>query len=106
MAPACSAFPRMEFYDGKGLKDSVEVKRDNAVRKVMREFSTGLGVVGHNGEGSESFIINVARSYLRVELDGTSLINYINTDVIIELIDRLILTKVIKTSTIKIFTYY
>ena len=61
MSPACSAFPRMEFYDGEGLKDSVEVKRDNAIRKAVREVSIGLGVVGDNGEGSGYFVTNVAR---------------------------------------------
>lgn len=32
MAPALSAFPRVQFYDGKGLKDSEKVKSDNVVR--------------------------------------------------------------------------
>ena len=31
MAPASSAFPRVQFYDGKGLKDSEKVKSDNVV---------------------------------------------------------------------------
>ena len=106
MAPACSAFPRMEFYDDKGLKDSAEVKIDNAIRKAVREVSIGLGVVGENGEGSEYFVTNVARGCSRVEVNGTSLVNHANADVIMDLIDRLLRTIVVKAAMIKILTYY
>lgn len=63
MAPACSKFPRMEFFDGKGLKDSDEV-------------------------------------------NGTSLVNHANAGVVVDMIDRLILTKVVKAGMIKVLTYY
>ena len=61
MAPACSTFPRMEFYDGKGLEDSDEV-------------------------------------------NGTSLVNHANADVVVDMIDRLILTKVVKAAKIEVLT--
>ena len=105
-APACSAFPRTQFYDDKGLKDSDLVKRDNVVRKAVREVSLGLGVVGENGQGSEYFVTNVARGCSRVELNGTSLVNYANADTIIDIIERLILTTVVTARMIKILTYY
>ena len=63
MAPACSKFPRMEFYDGKGLKDSDEV-------------------------------------------NGTSLVIHANGDSIVDMIDRLILTKGVRAARIKVLTYY
>lgn len=30
IVPACSRFPRAQFYDGKGLEDSETVLQDNA----------------------------------------------------------------------------
>ena len=38
-APALSAFPRAQFYDGKGLKDSEKVKADNNVREAIRNWT-------------------------------------------------------------------
>ena len=43
---------------------------------------------------------------LRVELNGTSLVNHANADIITSMIDRFVKTEVIKVSMIKILTYY
>ena len=106
MAPALSKFPRDQFYDNKGLKDADIVKQDNDVRRAVRKVSLELGVKGKNGEGSEFFFANVSHGCSRVEVNGTSLVNHANVEAIIDLIDRLILTKVVKAAMIKVLTYY
>ncbi|KAF6220856.1 hypothetical protein HO133_002536 [Letharia lupina] len=106
MCPACSAFPRWQFYDNQGLKDSAVMKEDNDVRKAMREITLGMGVKGDNGQGSEYVVTNVANGCSRVELNGTSLVNYANADVIVGMIDRFLMSGTIKASMIKILTYY
>ena len=43
---------------------------------------------------------------MAVEVNGTSLVNHANADAIVDTIDRLILTRVVKTAWIKVLTYY
>ncbi len=106
MAPQCSQFPRWQFYDNKGLKDSDMVKEDNEVRQAVRGYTHGLGVQGPHQTGSEYMVLDVANGCSRVELNGTSLVNHANADVIIGIIDALILTGEVKASMIKVLTYY
>lgn len=106
MAAACSAFPRSQFYDGLGLKDSDAVKVDNDVRRTVRKWSRGLGVEGDNKEGSEYIVTNVAHGCSRVELNGTSLANHANADVIVRMVGELIKTQVVTASMVKILSYY
>ena len=106
MCPACSAFPRTQFYDDKGLKDSEAVKEDNSVRKAVREMTKALRVDGDRGEGTEYVVTNVPNGCSRVELNGTSLVNHANADVVIKMIDRFIKGAVIKASGIKVLSYY
>ena len=106
MSPACSSFPREQFYDGKGLKDSAEVTIDNEIRETMRATTLRLNVTGDKGQGSEYVVTDVKNGCSRVELNGTSLVNYANADCIINMITRFLLTRVIKASMIKVLVYY
>lgn len=108
ICPAVSMFPRKQFYDDQGLKDSEQVKVDNEVRKMMGTITLEGGVPGDNGVGTEYVVTNVAHGCLRVELNGTSLVNYANADVIIKMIDRLITksSDIIQASMIKILINY
>ena len=106
MAPACSKFPRAQFYDDQGLKDSDTVQEDNEVRQTIRALSLELDVKGDNGEGSEYFVRNVPNGCSRVEVHGTSLVNHANVDAIINLIERLLKTGTVKAGMIKVLTYY
>ena len=49
LSPACSSFPRTQFYDGQGLKDSDVVKQDNQVRQAVRESFLAAGAPGKDG---------------------------------------------------------
>ncbi|KAL9071325.1 MAG: hypothetical protein Q9161_004341 [Pseudevernia consocians] len=106
MSPACSRYPRQEFYDDEGLKDSAEVKQDNTVRRTVRELTLGLPVTGDNGVGTEYLVNNVSQGCSQVELNGTSLVNHTNADVIIRMIERFLKTEVIMAAMIKVLTYY
>ena len=106
MSPACSRFPRQVFYDDEGLKDSDEVKQDNEVRRAVRELTLGLGVRGDNGVGTEYLVNNVSHGCSRVELNGTSLVNWANANVIIRMIERFLKTGKIMAAMIKVLTYY
>lgn len=106
MCPANSSFPREQFYDGKGLKDSDVVKVDNEVRKAIRKITLAKEVLGDNGEGSEYVVTDVPNGVSRAELNGTSLVNHANVDVIIKMIDRFIQDGTIKGKMIKILCYY
>ena len=106
MCPANSSFPREQFYDGKGLKDSDDVKVDNEVRTAIRKITLAKGVLGDNGEGSEYVVTDVPNGVLRAELNGTSLVNHANVDVIIRIVDRFIKDGTIKGKMIKILCYY
>ena len=106
MCPACSAFPRWQFYDNAGLHDSDEVKEDNDVRKAIRKMTRAANVGGDNGQGSEYVVTNVANGCSRVELNGTSLVNYANADSILRLVDRFLTEGTIKARMIKILSYY
>ena len=46
MCPACSSFPRKQFYDDNGLKDSATIKKDNVHRQAMRQLSLNCGQDG------------------------------------------------------------
>ena len=46
MCPACSSFPRKQFYDDKGLKDSAMVKKDTVDRQAVRQLSLNRGQDG------------------------------------------------------------
>lgn len=106
MCPACSLFPRWQFYDNQGLKDSAAMKEDNEVRKAMREITLSMGIKGDKGQGSEYVVTNVPNGCSQVELNGTSLVNHANADVIIRMIDRFLNSGTIKASMIKILSYY
>ena len=106
MAPACSNFPRAQFYDGKGLKDSELVTEDNPIRITVRDFFLRRGVNGDHDKGSEYVVIDVPNGCSRVELNGNSLVNHANADVILEMIETLMGTKKIGPSDIKVLCYY
>lgn len=107
MAPALSAFPRAQFYDGNGLKDSQKVMVDNDVRKVIRDWSfTGLGARGANGKGTEYLMVDVPYGCSRLEPNGTSLVNYANAIVVINIIDRLLTWEAITPKMFKVLCYY
>ena len=106
MCPACSKFPRDQFYDGKGLKDSELVKVDNEVRQYMRNLSKASGAIGDKNEGTEYLVYDVPNGCSRVELNGTSLVNHANADVIVGMIGQFLEEGAIKASMIKILAYY
>lgn len=106
MSPACSAFPRWQFYDNQGLLDSDKVQEDNDVRKAVRKITKAAGVSGDRGEGSEYVVTNITSGCSRVELNGTSLVNFANAESILKLIDRFFNEGTIKASMVKILTYY
>ena len=106
MSPACSRFPRQQFYDGEGLKDSDEVKQDNEVRKTIRQITFDKGIKGDNGVGTEYFVNSIRNGCSRIELNGTSLVNYANADSILKMVEHFLKTKVIEAAMIKILTYY
>ena len=106
MVPSCSKFPRVQFYDDKGLKDSEMVKEDNPVRQTLRNMTKDLGVKGEKGEGTEYLVCDVPNGCSRVELHGILLVNHANADVIISMIERLLKAGTITAHIIKILTYY
>ena len=106
MCPANSRFPRHQFYDGEGLKDSQLVKEDNDVRQAMRRMTKESGVDGDNKEGSEYVLTNVPNGCSRVEHNGTSLVNHANADVILNMIARFLAEGTIKAKMIKVLSYY
>ena len=67
MAPACSRFPRAQFYDGKGLEDSETVLQDNAGWKSDPQVHEEDHVQGDN-DGSEYVVTDVINGYSRVDL--------------------------------------
>ena len=106
MCPANSRFPRHQFYDGEGLKDSQLVKEDNDVRQAMRRMTKESGVDGDNKEGSEYVLTNVPNGCSRVEHNGTSLVNHANADVILNMIARFLAEGTIKAKMNKVLSYY
>ena len=106
MCPALFIFPRQQFYDGQGLKDSQSVLQDNPVREAMRKMTKEAGALGDLGDGTEYLVMDVANGCSRVEINGTSLVNHANATVIIDTIDRLIRTEGITAAMIKILCYY
>ena len=106
MCPSCSLFPRKQFYDNKGLKDSPMIKKDNDIRKAMRQYTLDLGARGDKGQGTEYVITDVPNGCSRVELNGMSLVNHANADVIVQIIVRLLKGGVITANMITILSYY
>lgn len=106
MCPALSNFPRWQFYDNTGLKNSDEVKVDNDVRQAMRKMTKDIGIDGDNKQGSEYVLTNVPNGFSRVEHNGTSLVNHANADVILRMIGRFLKEGTIKASMIKVLPYY
>lgn len=106
MCPANSSFPREQFYDGKGLKDSDVVKVDNEVQTAIRKITFAKKVLEDNGEGSEYVVTDVPNGVSRAKLNGTSLVNHANVNDIIRIIDRFIKDGTIKGKMIKILCYY
>ena len=107
MAPALSQFPRAQFYDGKGLKDSQKVKSDNDVRETIRGWTLQIpDVHGYKGKGTEYLVVDIPYGCSRQEPNGTSLVNYANATVVIIIIERLLKEKAIKPSMFKVLCYY
>lgn len=106
MAPSCSKFPRLQFYDGKGLKDSTNVLEDNEVRKAVRKLFLDEGVKGDNNKGSEYVLVDVIKGCSRVEHNGTSLVNHANADAVVRLVGAMIKDDKISADDIKIISYY
>ena len=106
MNPACSRFPREQFYDNKSLLDADVVETDNVVRQAIRQIFHDLGVTGDSGQGSEYVVVNVHNGCSRVEHNGTALVNHANADVIIRILETLLETKVIEPSMIEVLCYY
>ena len=106
MCPACSKFPRDQFYDGKGLKDSELVKGDNEVRQYMRNLTKASGAIGDKNQGTEYVVYDVPNGTSRVELNATSLVNHANADVIVGMIGQFLQEGTITARMIKILTYY
>ncbi len=107
MAPALSAFPRAQFYDEKGLKDSQKVRADNNVRAAIRNWTlNGLGVRGPNNKGTEYLVVDVPYGCSRQEPHGTSLVNHANAIVVIDIIKRLLTVEGIEPKMFKVLCYY
>ena len=106
MAPSISKFPRVQFYDGKGLKDSWYVQQDNAVRKAVHKLFLSYGVKGDNNNGSEYVVVDVPKGCSLVEQNGTSLVNHANADIVVDIVENMITTCVVSPSDLKIISYY
>ena len=107
MAPALSAFPRAQFYERSGLKDSQKVMVDNNVREAIRGWTlNGLNTQGSEGKGTEYLVVDIPYGCSRLEPNGTSLVNYANALVVINIIDRLLTYNAIKPKMFKVLCYY
>lgn len=126
MCPGISLFPSQQFYDGK-LKDHPEALKDNAVRQQMRDVSRSFGIygpgqggtnasaskkgikaqrkLGDKRQGSEYLMVNVKKGTSRMEIGGTSLVNYANAYAVIGLVNRMLQQK-IEPRHIKILAYF
>ena len=107
MAPALSAFPRAQFYDEKGLKDSEKVKADNKVRAAIQDWTlSGLGVRGPNNNGTEYLVVDVPYGCSRPEPHGTFLVNHANAIVVVDIIKALLAVEGIEAKMFKVLCYY
>ena len=106
MSPAISSFPNHQFYDGN-LKNhpKSEFEIANGNRQKLRRLSLRAGVKGYKNEGSEFFLLDVKNGASRIEINGTSLVNYANADRIIVLLGDTI-ASLIQPEEIKILSYY
>ncbi len=97
MSPAIPMFPSQQFYDGL-LKDHPRDRLDNLTRQKMHRFTKSFGIHGpgqkakqeKDWEGSENMVINVMNGNSRIEVAGTSLVNYANTQPDTSIIDRIL----------------
>ncbi|KAL9071318.1 MAG: hypothetical protein Q9161_004334 [Pseudevernia consocians] len=106
MSPAISSFPNHQFYDGN-LKNHPKSDLDNAngTRQKLRQLSLREGVKGYQNKGSEYFLLDVKNGASRIEVNGTSLVNYANADRIVVLL-RDMIASLIQPEEIKILSYY
>ena len=113
MAPAIASWAAKYFYNSN-LTNHPKAEADNHWRRIARAVSReSYGIKGPRGRGSEFFIIDVALGVSRVQKNGTSLVNYANSEAAASLVDRLLEksaavggTDSIQPSDITILTYY
>lgn len=108
MAPALSAFPRRQFYDEKGLKDSVKVQADNIVRQTIRSWTLTptVNALGPKKEGTEYLLVDIPYGCSRQEPNGTSLVDHANALVVIKTIQALLHYECIVPKMLKVLCYY
>ena len=113
MAPAIASWIADFFYDSQ-LTNHPKAEADNHWRKVARAVSRETyAIKGPRGRGSEFFVIDVARGVSHKQKNGTSLVNYANSEAAALLVDRLLAKSAavggsdsIQPSDITILTYY
>lgn len=106
MSPEISRFPSLHFYNEE-LLNAESVERDNLVRQKVRRVSFRDYKIrgGLPGKGSEYWMIDVARGVSRRRENSTSLENYTNASVIIDLMRKLVKEGVPKAC-IQVLSFY
>ena len=105
MAPAIVQWPAQFFYKGL-LRNHPSVLEDSHYRSVARDIcKQDYGINGVTGNGSETWMIDVANGVSRVQLNGTSLQYHANADRIATLVDQT-LSRGVEASKISVLVYY
>ena len=105
MAPSIADWPGRFFYLGL-MRSHPGVLEDNDIRRIGREISKeSYKIIGPEGNGSETWFVDVMHGVSCVQEHGTSLQNYANADAIALFVDQLI-GKGVSADMIVILTYY
>ena len=105
MAPSIADWPARYFYSGL-LNNHQSTLADTNIRRMGRQISKdSYKILGPEGNGSETWFVDVMNGVSRVQENGTSLLNYANADAVAVFVDEL-MRKGVSADKIVILTYY
>lgn len=97
--------PRRQFYDGMANTEAANIDNNykTAVRKVSKDH---YGIKGAHRQGSEYFVVNIARGLWRREHNGNSSINVANATAVLNTLAYLLKHTDVHVQHIVIPVYY